>query len=81
MMQKEEAITLMAFPLLLVALLGVVSSFGGDMLIIGFVFSGLGAIGIAAGVVLLVLGVLESGFVLILGFIVAAVGGLTSLLA
>lgn len=81
MMRKEESIVFMALPILLIALVGLLGSLGADPLIVGFVFIGLGVAGIAGSVVLLALAVVESGFVLVLGFIVALVGGITAIAA
>lgn len=77
-MEKEDAVFFMVLPLLLVALIGVVGSLGADLLIVGFVLIGLGAVAVVGSVLLLVRARGESGFVLGVGMIVALAGGVTA---
>ena len=78
-MEKEEAVFYMVLPLLLVALIGVVGSFGADLLIVGFVLIGLGAVAVVGSGLLLVRARAESALVLGVGMIVALAGGVTAI--
>lgn len=78
-MDKEEAVFFMVLPLLLVALIGVVGSLGADLLIVGFVLIGLGAVAVVGSGLLLVWVRAESALVLGVGMIVALAGGVTAI--
>lgn len=78
-MEKEEAVFYMVLPLLLVALIGVVGSLGADLLIVGFVLIGLGAVAVVGSGLLLVRARAESALVLGVGMIVALAGGVTAI--
>lgn len=78
-MDKEEAVFFMVLPLLLAALIGVVGSLGADLLIVGFVLIGLGAVAVVGSGLLLVRARAESALVLGIGTIVALAGGVTAI--
>lgn len=78
-MDKEEAVFFMVLPLLLAALIGVVGSLGADLLIVGFVLIGLGAVAVVGSGLLLVRVRAESALVLGIGTIVALAGGVTAI--
>lgn len=78
-MEKEEAVFIMVLPLLLAALIGVVGSLGADLLIVGFVLIGLGAVAVVGSGLLLVRVRAESALVLGIGTIVALAGGVTAI--
>lgn len=78
-MEKEEAVFIMVLPLLLAALIGVVGSLGADLLIVGFVLIGLGAVAVVGSGLLLVRARAESALVLGIGTIVALAGGVTAI--
>lgn len=53
-MEKEDAVFFMVLPPLLIVLIAVVGNLGADILIVGFVLIGLGAVGVVGSVLLLV---------------------------
>lgn len=81
MMQKEEVTILMVFPLVLFMLVSVLRILGVEMLIIGFVFLGLGAVGFITTAALFVQGKGEGAFIIVPSVLLAIVGGVTAALA